>query len=98
MSKQDIILRLKKRLAKRPTDDFTLNVVEALQHLDQSSHGNSESAVQCLESCVDCYERKDPTAARLLLWVSGALITDSLCAATWHSIAQAASSAVVARN
>lgn len=73
---------LRKVLDEEKDNDFKVAVVRALQVLEVTPHRNNLPALQTLISCVTCYYNGDHNAARLLLFVSGALVNDYLCSAT----------------
>ena len=69
---------------------MTVNMRDAVQRAAISTHPNQMQAIQCLDSSVTCFERGDVIASRLLIWVSGALLSPELCHSTWTAIARAA--------
>ena len=82
----DPVADFKKKLQKRPATEMTVRLIQCAQEIDLSAHPNQLQAFRCLESCVECFDRGDAVAARLLYWISGALVNDSLCLATWVAI------------
>lgn len=69
-------------LDEEKDDDFKMAAIQALQVLELTPHRNNLVALQTLISCVTCYYDGDHTAARLLMFVSGALVNDYLCGVT----------------
>ena len=80
--------RLKKLLDREKDDAFKIAAIQALQTLELIEHHNNEQALLALVACAQCYYAGDLTAARVLLFVSGALVSDALCAALCQTILQ----------
>lgn len=65
-------------VAGRSDAEFKLAVLQALQHLDSEKHDNNVVAATLIDGCVDCAGRGDMASAKLLLYLSGALVNPTL--------------------
>lgn len=75
---ESLVKGIKQALDERPDGDFKEALMTALGHLEMTEHDNNLIAAQLIEGCMACAERGDNNSARLLLYVSGAIIDGNL--------------------
>lgn len=73
ISVTDLTKAFKEQFGQR-NDEFTRAVFQALHVLGKSKSTNAELGGQLLLGCVDCERRQDLVTARLLLYISGAVV------------------------
>jgi hypothetical protein len=86
---EHIVKDIKQGLEQRPNDEFKMAIVHALQALEMSPHDNNRIAALMVGGCVEAASRGDDNAARLLLYVSGAVVDPILTRFLLNLIIQA---------
>ena len=82
---ESVVKEIKAMLEERP-DDVKQAVMNAILHLDLEKNDNSLISALMIKGSVDCEIRGDDTTARLLLYLSGAILNPILTRFTWNTI------------
>lgn len=73
-----VVCGIKARLDDRQDDAFKSAVMAAMQHLEVNHHPNNLASAQMLHACISCAVSGDEDSAKLILYVSGAILNDAL--------------------
>lgn len=70
--------QLDTQLAEVTNAGFKGAMLPALQHLVETKHPNRLVGITLLAGCMDCYKREDNDTARVLLYMSGVVVDQTL--------------------
>lgn len=84
---EELASQIRTRLEDEPDDDFKMTILKGVQRIEVTeAHRNNVQAARCILSAVEAHYAKDDTAARILLFVAGAIVNDKLARATWFAL------------
>jgi len=67
-------------------DEFKVALLTALEVLERDEHPNNLVAAQLLMGCVQAEKRGDALTGRLMMYVAGAVVNETICHATINAI------------
>ena len=67
-------------------EEFKNAVLNALSVLDTTEHANNVVAAQLILGCIAGVKRGDMLTSRLMLFISGAIVNETICHATLTAI------------
>lgn len=78
------------RLEGRPADHFKLALIHAVQALEEVRKPSIIESLTLLDCCISCHDRNDDDAARLLMFISGAISDTAITLAVLYAIGKLA--------